>query len=137
MMTNEAKLHDIVERLRGEWEVETNWGVIRVALWPERIGYGTAKGTPDEIVVTSISFPLFGQWLNVQAPVLIELERGGGLEESMDDIQKFSKRSCAGEQENHINLPMLVVGTVRKAKSIDIPLKVRVEIKEVPGSSIN
>ncbi|MCL0094289.1 hypothetical protein M1N58_00095 [Dehalococcoidales bacterium] len=136
-MTGETKLHDIVERLRGEWEVETNWGVIRVALWPERIGYDTAKGTPDEIVVTSISFPLFGQWLNVQAPVLIELERGGGLEESMDDIQKFSKRSCAGEQENHINLPMLVVGTVRKAKSIDIPLKVRVEIKEVPGSSIN
>lgn len=136
-MSNEAKLHEATERFRGEWEMETDWGVIRVAFRPLRIGYGTAKGTPDEIIIMNMSFPLFGEWLTLQAPILLEMEEEGGLPASLEDLRKFSERTRSGEQESHLELPMMVIGKIRKSSSIDTVLKAVVKLKEVPKSTLN
>lgn len=136
-MSNEAKLHEAAERFRGEWEIETDWGVIRVAFRPQRIGYGTAKGTPDEIIIMNMSFPLFGEWMTLQAPILLEMEEEGGMPASLEDLRKFSERTRSGEQESHLELPMIVIGKNRKSSSIDTVIKAGIKLKEVPKSILN
>jgi hypothetical protein len=131
-MSDEAKLHEIVEKLRGEWEIKTNWGIVKVAFRPSRIHYAAVKGTPDEIIVSRVTFPLFGEWISLEAPVLLELEKKGGMAASLDDLRKFSERSQAGKQESYVKLPMIVIGKEKKSKSVNIPLDVRIDIKEVP-----
>lgn len=133
-MTSEAKLYDIIEKLRGEWDIKTNRGYVKVALRPLRIHYGKTKGTPDEMLVANISFPLLGESVNLQAPILIELESVGGIAGSEDDLRKFSRRTQAGEQESYIELPMLVIGKERKTKSVSMPINVKINMREVPKS---
>lgn len=136
-MSNEAKLHEASERFRGEWEIETDWGIIRLSFKPLRIGYGTAKGTPDEIIIVNTSFPLFGEWMTLQAPILLEMEEEGGIPASLEDLRKFSQRSRSGEQESYLELPMMVIGKDRKSSGVDTVLKAAVKIKEVPKSVLN
>jgi len=136
-MGNEAKLHEAAERFRGEWETETDWGVIRVSFRPQRIGYGTAKGTPDEIIVMNVSFPLFGEWMTLQAPILLEMEEEGGTRASLEDLRKFSERTRSGEQESHLALPMMVIGKNRQSSSVNTVVKAEVRIREVPKSVLN
>jgi hypothetical protein len=137
MMSSEAKLHEIVEKLRGEWEIRTDWGKIRVAFRPLRIHYGSAKGVPDELIIVEVSFPLLGEWVFLQAPVLLEVEEKGGISASLEDLRKFAERSQAGEQESHVTLPMIVIGNERKSKTKDILLNIIVDIKEIPKSLIH
>jgi hypothetical protein len=133
-MVSEAKLHESIEKLRGEWEIKTNWGNVKVAFRPLRIHYGKAKGTPDEMLVVNVSFLVLGEQADLQAPVLIELERVSGIAGSEDDLRKFSKRTQAEEQESYIELPMLVIGRERKSKSVRIPVNVQVNMRELPMS---
>ncbi|MEM4201562.1 MAG: hypothetical protein QXR91_08450, partial [Nitrososphaerales archaeon] len=86
---------------------------------------------PDEIIGVKVSFPLFGEWASLEAPVLLELEKGG-MEASLEDLRKFSERSRTGEQESYVKLPMLVVGKQGKNKSVKILLNVGVDLREVP-----
>lgn len=116
-MSNEARLHEIAEKLRGEWEIKTNWGIIKVAFRPLRLHYRSVKRTPDEIINIRISFPLFGEWVALEAPVLLELEKGG-IQATLTDVRKYSERSQTGEQESYVKLPMLVVGKERKEKKV-------------------
>lgn len=134
-MSDEAKLHEIVEKIRGVWEIETDWGIIKVAFRPLRIHYKSIKGVPDEIINIEISFPLFGEWISLEAPVLLELEKGG-IEASLDDLRKFSERSQTGEQESYVKLPMLIIGRERKSKNFNILLSVRVDMREIPKSRL-
>jgi hypothetical protein len=134
MMTSEAKLHEIIEKFRGEWETKTDWGIVKVALRPLRIHYGKTKGTPDEMLVVNISFPVLGESVTLRAPVLIELESEAGIAGSEDDLRKYSKRTQIGEQESYIELPMIVVGKERKTKNISIPVNIKVNMKEIPKS---
>ena len=136
-MSSEAKLHEATERFRGEWEIKTDWGMIRLSFRPLRIGYGTAKGTLDEIIIMNISFPLFGEWMTLQAPILLEMEEEGGLPASLEDLRKFSERTRSGEQESHLELPMMVIGKNRKNSSVDTVIKAGIKLKEVPKSVLN
>jgi hypothetical protein len=133
-MGSEAKLHDIIENLRGEWEIKTSWGIIKVAFRPLRIHYTSAKGVPDELIIVNMSFSLFGEWPSLQVPILLEVEEKGGIVASLEDLRKFSERSRTGEQESYVKLPMLVIGKERKSKTEQILLNIEVNIKEVPKS---
>lgn len=135
-MSDEGDLHDAIEKLRGEWVLKTDWGPVHLAFRPMRIGYGSARGTPDELLVVGLSFALFGEQLRLQAPILLEAEVKAGLDGALDDLKKFSQRSCAGEQESHIELPMLVAGRRRRTRSVDAVLQARIDIREVPAGSI-
>ena len=52
-MSNETKLREHVEKLRGEQLIKTDWGKIVIKFRPYRIGYGSKKGRPDELLVAA------------------------------------------------------------------------------------
>lgn len=137
-MSDESRLHTAAERFRGEWMVETEWGLVKLSLRPFRIGYKSLRGTPDEIIVMKVTLPLFGKWVSVEAPILLEMEREGGTPAAMDDLRKFSERTCSGEQESHLSLPLIVVGKERKNRAPEIiTVRSKVNINEVPNMSID
>ncbi|GAG37011.1 unnamed protein product, partial [marine sediment metagenome] len=126
-----------VEKLRGKWSIRTDWGMITVTLRPLRIGYSSRKGTPDEILIVGMSFSLLGEEMFLQVPVLLEMEEGGGLPASLEDAVKFVTRMLSGEEEDiyykYLEVPMLVVGKARRSKVIDLPLRSKIRIKEIPS----
>lgn len=135
-MVSEATLHENVEKLRGEWEIKTGWGVIRVALRPLRVGYGTKKGRPDEFLIVEVSFPIFGERIHLQAPVLLEAENGG-LSPGLEDLKEFSRRTSAGEQESHIKLPMIISGKERKPhRKVNVVTTAKIDVREIPSEII-
>jgi hypothetical protein len=136
-MGDEARLHDIIENRRGEWEIKTSWGTIKVAFRPLRIHYTSAKGVPDELIIAEVSFCLFGEWISLQAPILLEVEEKGGTAASLEDLRKFSERSCTGEQKSYVKLPMLVIGKERKSRTEQILLNIEVNITEVSKSILH
>lgn len=136
MMSSEAKLHEYVEKLRGKWTIKTDWGEIIVNFRPYRIGYGTRKGTPDELLIVKLSFPLLGEDASLQIPILLEMEEKSGMAASIADLEKFLKRMQAGEEEDiyykYTEIPMFAIGKKRKGKIKDVPLRAKVKIKEIP-----
>jgi len=136
MMSSEAKLHEYVEKLRGEWAIKTDWGKITVAFRPYRIGYGTRKGRPDELLIVKVTFPLFGEDASLQVPVLLEMEEKSGMPASLEDLEKFLKRMLSGEEEDiyykYTEIPMFAIGKKRREKIEDVPLRAKVKIKEIP-----
>lgn len=135
MMSSEAKLHEYIEKLRGEWSIITNWGKIIVTFRPYRIGYGTRKGTPDELLIVKVTFPLFGEEASLQIPVLLEMEEKSGMPGSLEDLEKFLKRMHSGEEEDiyyrYTEIPMFVIGQKKREKIKDISLLAKIKIKEV------
>lgn len=136
-MNGESRLHEHIEKLRGEWEIQTNWGKITISLRPYRIGYGAKKGTPDELLVINVAFPLLGEEASLQMPVLLEMEEKGGTPASLEDAEKFVKRMLTGEEEDiyykYTETSMFVVGIKRRSKIIDAPLRAKIKIKEIPS----
>jgi len=135
MMDDEAKLHENVEKLRGEWSIKTDWGKIVIKFRPYRIGYGSKKGRPDELLVVSVSFPLFGEELVLQVPVPLELESKAGMPASFKDLEIWLERMQKREEEDiyykYVEIPMIVVGKKRQEKTKEISLRAKVKIKEV------
>jgi hypothetical protein len=136
-MSDEGRLHDSVERLRGEWTIKTQWGAITVALRPYRVGYGSKKGTPDELLLFRVTFPLFGEEVSLQLPIFLEMEASGGMPASIDDIEKFVKRMASGEEEDiyykYAEVPMFAIGKKRATRTADIMLRAKIKMREVPG----
>lgn len=137
-MNGEGKLHEYIEKMRGEWNVKTDWGKITLNFRPYRIGYSSKKGTPDELLIVGVSFPLFGEDASLQIPVLLELEEKGGMPASLEDAEKFVKRMLSGEEEDlyykYTETPMFVIGVKRRNKTIDVPLRAKIKIKEIPST---
>lgn len=135
-MSSEAKLHEHVEKLRGEWAIKTDWGKIIVTFRPYRIGYGTRKGTPDELLIVNVAFPLFGEEASLQVPVLLEMEEKSGIPASLEDMEKFLKRMHSGEEEDiyykYTEIPMFVIGKKRRGKIKEVSLRAKIKIKEIP-----
>jgi len=135
MRNNEAKLHESVEKLRGEWSIKTDWGKIVIKFRPYRIGYGSKKGRPDELLIVNVSFPLFGEELVLQVPVLLELESKSGMPASLKDLEIWLERMQKGEEEDiyykYAEIPMIAIGKKRREKTKDIPIRAKVKIKEV------
>lgn len=136
-MSGESRLHERIEKLRGEWEIQTSWGKITISFRPFRIGYATIKGTPDEILIINVAFPLFGEEASLQMPVLLEMEEKGGTPASLEDAEKFVKRMLTGEEKDiyykYTETSMFVVGIKRRSKIIDAPLRAKIKIKEIPS----
>ena len=132
-MADEQKLHDSTEKYRGKWKIKTEWGYIKVELFPKRIGFGTKKGTPDEILITKVIFPILGKTVNIQVPVLLEDETKGGLDAALIDLFKFSERNLKEGEDSYIEIPMLVIGKGHHKRREDIQLKCTVNIDERGG----
>ena len=136
-MSDESRLHERIEKLRGKWQIQTNWGEIAVSLRPFRIGYASSKGTPDELLVINVAFPLFGEEVSLQMPILLEMEPKGGTPSSLEDAEKFVKRMLTGEEKDiyykYTETSMFVVGIKRRSKIIDAPLRAKIKIKEIPS----
>ena len=134
-MDSEAKLHEYVERLRGEWAIKTDWGKIIVTFRPFRVGYGTKKGTPDELLIIKVVFPLFGEEASLQLPVLLEMEEKSGMSASLEDLEKFLKGMLSGREKDiyykYTEIPMFVLGKKRKEKIKEILLRTKIKIKEI------
>jgi len=132
-MSDEQKLHESIEKYRGKWEIKTEWGYIKVEFLPKRIGFGSKKGTPDEILITKISLPILGQTVNIQMPILLESETKGGLDAALIDLSKFSERNLNEGEDSYIEIPMLVVGKEYHKKRKIIQLRCTVNIEERVG----
>lgn len=132
-MSDEQKLHESVEKYRGEWKIKTKWGYIKVELLPKRIGFGTKKGTPDEILITNVVFPILGKTVNIQVPILLEAETKGGLDAALTDLLKFSERNLKEGEDSYVEIPMLVIGKEHRARRECIKLKCTVNIEERVG----
>lgn len=131
-MSSEGKLHEKVEELKGRWVQKTNWGKIIIEFLPKRIGFGSKKGVPDELLIVNISFPLFGEIISLKAPVLFEAEKGG-IEAALEDLRKYSQRTTATprEQESYIELPMLVLGVKKRRKEREVNVGAKIKLVEV------
>lgn len=132
-MSDEQKLHESIEKYRGKWKIKTEWGYIKVELLPKRIGFGSKKGTPDEILITKIRLPILGQTLNIQIPILLEAETKGGLDAALIDLSKFSERNLNEGDDSYIEIPMLVIGKEHRTKRKNIQLRCTVNIEEKEG----
>ncbi len=132
-MSDEQKLHESVEKYRGEWEIKTEWGYIKVEFLPKRIGFGTKKGTPDEILIAKVVFPILGRTVNIQVPVLLEAETKGGLDAALTDLLKFSERNLKEGENSYVEIPMLVIGKEHHTRRKNIQLKCSVNIEEREG----
>jgi len=132
-MSDEQKLHEFIEKYRGEWEIETGWGYIKVNLLPRRIGFGSRRGTPDEILIAKITLPILGKTLNIQVPILLEAETKAGLNGALSDLSKFSERNLNEGENSYIELPMLVIGKENNIKREIVQLKCTVNIVERGG----
>jgi len=129
-MAEEKKLHDAIEDYRGEWKIETEWGYINVQMNPERIGFGTEKGTPDEILKLKLTIPILGKIIETQLPILLEDEQEASINGALRDLRLFSERNIKEGDPSHINLSMIVIGNKNDSKQEEIILKCPVEIKE-------
>jgi len=132
-MSDEQKLHESVEEYRGKWEIQTEWGYIKVELLPKRIGFGSKRGTPDEILITKITFPIIGKTVDIQVPILLEAETKGGLDAALTDLYKFSERNLNEGEDSYIEIPMLVIGKEHRTKRKKIQLRCTVNIEEKEG----
>ncbi len=132
-MSDEQKLHESIEKYRGKWEIKTDWGYIKVEFFPKRIGFGSKKGTPDEILITKITLPILGKIVNIQMPILLEAETKGGLNGALSDLSKFSERNLKEGEDSYIEIPMLVIGKEQNTKRKNIQLKCTVNIEEREG----
>ena len=133
IMSDEQKLHESIEKYRGGWEIKTKWGYIKVELLPKRIGFGSKKGTPDEILITKITLPILGKTVNIQVPILLEAETKGGLNGALSDLSKFSERNLKEGEDSYIEIPMLVIGKRHHTKKEEIQLRCTVNIEEREG----
>ncbi len=129
-MSDEQKLHESIEKYRGEWKIKTEWGYIKMELLPKRIGFGSKKGTPDEILITKITLPILGKIVNIQVPILLEAETKAGLNGALIDLLKFSERNIKEGDDSYVEIPMLVIGKEHHTKRKDILLKCNVNIEE-------
>ena len=132
-MSDEQKLHESIEKYRGEWKIKTEWGYIKVEFLPKRIGFGSKKGTPDEILIAKITLPILGKMVNIQVPILLEAETKGGLDAALPDLLKFSERNLKEGEYSYIEIPMLVIGREQNTKRKDIQLRCTVNIEEIGG----
>lgn len=132
-MSDEQMLHESIEKYRGRWKIETKWGYIKVELLPKRIGFGSKKGTPDEILITKITLPILGKIANIQIPILLEAETKGGLNSALNDLSKFSERNLKEGEDSYIDIPMLVMGKEHHTKKEEIQLRCTVNIEEREG----
>ena len=132
-MSDEQKLHESIEKYRGRWEIKTEWGYIKVEFLPKRIGFGSKRGTPDEILITKITLPIMGQTVNIQIPILLEAETKGGLDAALTDLFKFSERNLNEGEDSYIEIPMLVIGKEHRTKRKNVQLRCTVNIEEKEG----
>lgn len=132
-MSDEQKLHESIEKYRGKWKIQTEGGYIKVELLPKRIGFGSKRGTPDEILITKITLPIMGQTVNMQIPILLEAETKGGLDAALSDLFKFSERNLNEGEDSYIEIPMLVIGKEHRTKRKNIQLRCTVSIEESVG----
>lgn len=132
-MSDEQKLHECIEKYRGKWEIKTDWGYIKVEFLPKRIGFGSKKGTPDEILITKITLPILGKTVNIQVPILLEAETKGGLDGALIDLFKFSERNLKEGEDSYVEIPMLVIGKEHHTKRIYVQLRCAVNIEEKGG----
>lgn len=129
----ERVLHNLLETsgYRGSWEIETAWGKIKIQLLPERIGFGSQKGRPDELLTIKVAFNLLGKNLEVQAPVIIECEERSGISGALKDLYEGKHR------DGYLKIPMLVLGRNFGKDEARIDIKADVKIWEIPSSKIN
>lgn len=129
----ERQLHNFLEKsgYRDSWEIKTRWGKIKVDFSPERIGFGTQKGRPDELLTIKLTFNLLGKTLEVQVPVPIECEEAGGTSEALKDLYEGKHR------EDYLKIPMLVLGNKFDNDEAKISMKANIRIFEIPSSKIN
>ncbi len=132
-MSDEQKLHESIEKYRGKWEIKTDWGYIKIEFFSKRIGFGSKKGTPDEILITKITLPILGKIVNIQIPILLEAETKSGLNGALIDLSKFSERNLKEGESSYIEIPMLVIGKEQNTKRKNIQLKCTVNIEEKEG----
>lgn len=132
-ISDEQKLHESIEKYRGEWDIKTEWGYINVEFLPKRIGFGSKKGTPDEILITKFVFPILGQKVSIQVPILLEAETKGGLDAALTDLFKFSERNLKEGADSYVEIPMLVIGKEYRSRKKDIQLRCTVNIEERRG----
>ena len=65
---------------------------------------------PDFVVEVEVRLPIFdGHIVVLRAPILIEVEAGAGMEEALQDLERFVERSAdgSGRQAPVIDLPFL------------------------------
>ena len=128
----ERRLHNFLEKsgYRDSWEIKTGWGKIKVNFSPERIGFGTKKGRPDELLIIKLTFNVLGKTLEVQAPVVMECEEGGGIDEALKDLYEGKHR------KDYLKIPMLVLGKKFDNDEAQIDMKADIKILEIPSSKI-
>ena len=136
-MSDEGLLHEAAMRFEGEWEIPTDFGSLRVSLIPERIGYGSKRGVPDEVIHVEVRINFWGRDITLRAPILLEAETKGGLQGALDDLVKYEERSLGREKLNpDITIPMVVIGTGFHRQRRDIRLAVTAEIVEVTTDAV-
>lgn len=135
-MSDESRTFRLLERYRGEYKLPAEWGNLKVTMRPIRIGYGSKRGRPDEILEIEIKFPLLTEMISLKVPVLIEDESKAGVPGAMVDLKEYSKRTLKGEQDSHLKLPFIIVGTGRSKSTSSKDIKCEFDIHEIPNYSL-
>lgn len=136
-MSDEGLLHESVKPIEGTWEVPSKFGLVNVSFIPERVGYGSKRGVPDEIIHVEVRVNFWGKAVVLRAPILVEAETKAGLPGALDDLRKYEKRSLNREQEKpDLTIPMVVIGTGFRRHTRDVRLTARVEVVEVTTEAV-
>jgi len=136
-MSDEGLLHEASMQFEGEWEIPTDFGHLRVSLIPERIGYGSKRGVPDEIIHVEVQINLWGKDITLRAPILLEAETKGGLPGALDDLVKYEERSLTREKANpDVTIPMVVIGTGFRRHRRAIRLIATADVVEVTTDAV-
>jgi len=136
-MSDEGLLHEAAMQFEGTWEIPTDFGLLRVSLIPQRIGYGSRRGVPDEIIHVEVRMNFWGKDITLRAPILLEAETKGGLPGALDDLVKYEERSLNREQPKpDLTIPMVVVGTGFRRHKREIRLIATVDVVEVSTNAV-
>ena len=136
-MSDEGLLHEAAMQFEGVWEIPTDFGLLRVSLIPERIGYGSKRGVPDEVIHVEVRINFWGKDITLRAPILLEAETKGGLPGALEDLAKYEERSLSREQPNpDVTIPMVVIGTGFRKHRRAIRLAATVEVVEVTTNAV-
>lgn len=128
---DEARLHEVLRKLKGEYRLITEWGEITVRIEPVRLGFRGVRGRPDELLVLEVKLPVLGEPISITVPVLIEVETRGGFNAALKDLRAFSERTRRGEL-NYIKIPFLILGRRRRTEILSpVEIGAEIEAKEI------
>ena len=124
----------VLARLRRDLPSAERGAQVRLVLHPKR---SDPRGrSPDFIVNAEVTIPLFDRLLRIRVPILVEVEACAGVEEAMQDLERYLERAPgeAGEGRPPVELPFAVITARGEGRRfwVERPLSVRFAVSELP-----